>query len=80
MAPGSHLITNDDAACWRVISSLVHALTRYVPLVVDTLIRMWFHSQTQASHVVGLGRVEASDGRWPIGVDDLVVSQEDVDG
>jgi hypothetical protein len=34
LALGCHLITNDEATWWWVISSLVHALTHCVPLVV----------------------------------------------
>ena len=62
VAPGSHLITNDDAAWWRVISYLKRALTRCAPLVVKTPLGVWFYRWTQASHMVGQDRVEAGGG------------------
>ena len=60
---GSHLITNDDTAGRRVISSLMYALTRYIPLVVETLLRAWLYHGFHASREVGLDRVEVDDGR-----------------
>ena len=42
VAPGSHLITNDDNT-WRwVISSFMRALTCCTSLVVETLLGVWF--------------------------------------
>ena len=62
MAPGSHLTTN-GVAVWRgVISSFVRALTCCALLVAEALLEAWFYHRTRASHVVGLGRVEAADG------------------
>ena len=62
VASGGHLIANDDAA-WRwVTSSLVRALTSCVPLLAEAPLGAWFHRRTQASHVVGLDRVEDIDG------------------
>lgn len=43
MVLGSHLITNNDAAWWWVISSLVYALTHCVSLVAEAPIRAWFY-------------------------------------
>jgi hypothetical protein len=45
MALGSHLITNDDAAWRRVISSLMYALTHCVLLVVEVPLEACFHRQ-----------------------------------
>ena len=59
---GSHLITNNVAAWWRVILSFMRALTCCAPLVAGTLLGAWFCHRTQASHAVGLDRVEAGDG------------------
>ena len=61
VALGSHLITNNDAWRW-MISSLVRALTCCVPPMVEMPLEAWFYCRAQASHVVGLDRVEASDG------------------
>ena len=43
VAPGSHLIVDDDDAWWLMISSLMHALTRCVPLVVEMPLEAWFY-------------------------------------
>jgi hypothetical protein len=43
MAPGSHLITNDNVVWRRVISSFVRALTRCAPLVAEMLPGAWFY-------------------------------------
>jgi hypothetical protein len=59
---GSHLITYDAAARWRVILSLVRALTCGILLVVETLLEVWFQCWIQASHAVDLDGVETSDG------------------
>jgi hypothetical protein len=61
VAPGSHLITCDAAAQRQVISLLVRALTCGVSLVAKKLLEAWFHRRIQASHVVDLNGVEASD-------------------
>ena len=61
VAPGGHLIANAAALGW-VISLLVRALTCCVPLVMEMSLGAWFYRQTQASHAVGLNRVEAGDG------------------
>ena len=46
VAPGGHLINNDDAV-WRwVISSFVRALTRCAPLVVEALLEAWIYHWT----------------------------------
>ena len=42
---GSHMITDDDTALWRVISVLVCALTCCTPLVVETPLEAWFYHQ-----------------------------------
>ena len=46
MAPGSHLITNDDNAWQWVISSLVYALTCCVLPVVESPLRAGLYRQT----------------------------------
>ena len=46
VAPNSHLITN-DIVVWRwVISSFMHALTHYAPLVAEMLLEAWFCHRT----------------------------------
>ena len=80
VAPSSHLINNDNAT-WRwVILSFVRALTCCAPLAVEALLGAWLYYRTQASHTVGLGRVQAGDGCQPTSVDNLVVSQKDATG
>ena len=78
VAPGSHLITNDDIAWWRVILSLMYALTCCVPLVAEISLRAWLYHWTHVSHAVDLDRVETGYGHRPISVDNLMVSQKDV--
>jgi hypothetical protein len=80
VVPGSHLIISDDVM-WRwVILLLVCAQTCCARLMAETPLGAWFYRWTQASNVVGLDRVEVADGRRPIGVDNLMVLQEDVAG
>jgi hypothetical protein len=80
VAPCSHLITNDDTAWRRVISSLMHALTCCVPLVAETPLGAWLYRRTQASDAVDLNGVETDDVHQPISVDNLMISQKDVAG
>ena len=63
VAPGSHLITCDDATGRWVILLLMCALTHGSPLVVEMMFEAHFHRWVQASHAVDLDRAEASDGR-----------------
>ena len=60
MVLDSHLITNDNAAWWRMVSSLMCALICRVPLVAALLRTRLCHG-IQASHTVGLDRVESGD-------------------
>lgn len=48
MVPDSHLITSDDAAWWRMVSSLVWALICRIPLVA-TLLRIGLYHRIHAS-------------------------------
>ena len=78
--PGSHLITCDATTLRQVILLLVHALTCGIPLVVEMLLKARSHRRIQASNVVDLDGVEASDGCGPISMDNLMVPQKDVAG
>jgi hypothetical protein len=73
MALGSHLITNDIAMWWRVVSSLMCALTCCVPLVVETLSMARLYRKVQVSRTVSLDWVQTDDGCRPIGSEDLMV-------
>jgi hypothetical protein len=42
--PVSHLITSDDAVWWQVVSPLMRALARCVPLAAEMLSGAWLYS------------------------------------
>lgn len=61
--PVSHLISGDDTMWRRVVSPLVRALARCVPLAAETLSGALLYRGVQFPHVVSLDWVGASDGR-----------------
>ena len=62
VAPDGHLITSDSIAWWRMVLSLVCALTCHILLVAMPPLRAWFYHRVLASHLVRLDAVEVGHG------------------